>query len=110
MAAQSSRWPWGRIPYRPAAARTGVNAVAYAAKLADGRTSVIVLNKDADKDLELTLEFGSRSGSIETETMGAPALDSRETHIVRSEVAARLRGGKHTLSVPRATGMRLTLV
>ena len=38
-----------------------VNAVAYAAQLANGRTSVLVLNKDADKDLDLTLDFGSRS-------------------------------------------------
>jgi hypothetical protein len=88
----------------------GVNAVAYAAQLADGRASVIVLNKDAEKDLDLTLNFGSRSGSVLTETMHAPALESRETQIVRSAVSARLRGGKHTLAVPHATAMRLTLV
>jgi hypothetical protein len=88
----------------------GVNAVAYAAQLADGHTSVTVLNKDAEKDLDLTLDFGSRTGSVQTETMHAPALDSRETHIVRSATAARLRGGKHTLSVPRATATRLTII
>ncbi|MGP8250782.1 MAG: hypothetical protein ACLQHF_02045 [Terracidiphilus sp.] len=87
-----------------------VNAVAYAAQLTNGHASVIVLNKDAGKDLELTLDFGSRSGAVETETMHAPALESRETQIVRSSVAARLRGGKHTLTVPRATAMRLTLI
>jgi hypothetical protein len=91
-------------------AAAGVNAVAYAAQLADGRTSVMVLNKDADKDLDLTLDFGSRSGAVETATMRAPALDSRETHIVRSAVAARLRGGKHTLTVPHGSGLRVTLV
>jgi hypothetical protein len=88
----------------------GVNAVAYAAKLADGHESVIVLNKDAEKDLDLTFDFGSRSGAVNTETMHAPALESRETHIERSAVAARLRGGKHTLTVPRATAKRLTLI
>jgi hypothetical protein len=88
----------------------GVNAVAYAAQLANGHASVIVLNKDAEKDLDLALDFGSRSGAVITENMRAPALDSRETHIVRSSVAARLRGGKHTLTIPRATAIRLTLV
>jgi hypothetical protein len=88
----------------------GVNAVAYGAQLADGHTSVIVLNKDAEKDLDLALDFGSRSGAVITETMHAPALESRETHIVRSTTAARLRDGKHMLTVPRATAIRLTLV
>ncbi len=87
-----------------------VNAVAYAAQLADGHPSVIVLNKDAEQDLELTLDFGSRSGAIQTETMHASALDSRATHIDRTAVAARLRQGKHTLTVPRATAMRLTII
>jgi hypothetical protein len=88
----------------------GVDAVAYAAQLADGRASIIVLNKDAEKDLDLTLDFGSRSGAVLTETLHAPALESRETHIERSAVSERLRGGKHTLAVPHATAMRLTLV
>ena len=88
----------------------GVNAAAYAAELAEGRTSIIVLNKDAEKDLELTLDFGSRSGSLHTETMEAPALSSRETHLVSVPNAQALRGGKSTLTVPRATAIRLTLV
>jgi len=88
----------------------GVNAVAYAAELADGHTSLIVLNKDAEKDLDLTLDFGSRSGAVQTENMRAPALESRETHIISSNVAERLRGGKHTLTVPHASALRLTLV
>jgi hypothetical protein len=88
----------------------GVNAVAYAAQLADGRTSVIVLNKDAEKDLDLTFDFGPQSGAVQTENMRAPALESRETHIVSSKLAERLRGGKHTLTVPRATATRLTLI
>ncbi len=88
----------------------GVNAVAYAAELAEGRASVIVLNKDAEKDLDLTLDFGSRSASLHAETMAAPALDSRETHIVSIPTAKALRNGKSTLTVPHATAMRLTLV
>ena len=44
----------------------GVDATAYAAKLPGGQTSVVILNKDAEKDLVLSLEFGSgKSGKVE---------------------------------------------
>ena len=89
----------------------GVDATAYAAKLPNGRTSVIVLNKDADKDLALTLDFGAgKTGAAETEALRAPALDSRQAHIVRTGVAARLKDGKHTVTVARASGLRITVV
>jgi hypothetical protein len=38
----------------------GVNATAYVAKLPNGQTSVIILNKDAIADVELELDFGTR--------------------------------------------------
>src|SRR6202041_517834 len=57
---------------------TGVNATAYAAKLQGGEIAVVILNKDAERDLELTLDFGSnRSGPVEVATLHAPARDSR---------------------------------
>lgn len=88
----------------------GVNAVGFGAKLSDGRTSVVVLNKDAEKDLELTLDFGSRSGRVELTALSAPALDSREALIALSQLPVpRLRAGKCTITVPHASGMRLTL-
>jgi hypothetical protein len=88
----------------------GVDATAYAANLADDRTSVIVLNKDSEKDLVLTLDFGSgRAGSVETETLHAPALESREAHITPSAKSGPLKRGKYTVVVPHATGLRLTL-
>ena len=89
----------------------GVNAAAYAGQLADGKTSVIVLNKDAEKDLDLALDFGSRSGRLELTALNASALGSREAHIAPSQAPApRLRGGKCTITVPRSSGMRLTLI
>jgi len=88
----------------------GVDATAYAAKLANGHTSVIVINKDAEKDLELTLDFGAgKSGSVATESLSAPALDSRLARIAASSKPAALKQGKVTVSVPRASGLRLTL-
>jgi len=90
---------------------SGVNAVGFGAQLADGHTSVIVLNKDAEKDLDLTLEFGGRGGRLEMSALSAPALDSRSAQIARAQHSAtRLRGGKCTVRVPHATGMRFTLI
>lgn len=89
---------------------TGVDATAYAGKLENGQTSIIILNKDADKSLDLTLDFGSRSGEIEIETLRAPALDSREAQITRSGKHGRVRQGKYSIEVPHATGMRATLI
>jgi len=88
----------------------GVNATAYAAKLPGGRTSVIILNKDAIADLEVEIDFGRGvSGAVETEKLHAPALDSREAHITKSTKTDSLRQGRCSVTVPHATGLRLTL-
>ncbi len=88
----------------------GVNATAYAAKMPDGRTSVIILNKDGGQDLDLTLDFGSKArGEAETEILHASALDSRETQITRLSKAERLENGRIVVSIPHATGMRVTM-
>jgi hypothetical protein len=90
---------------------SGVNATAYAAKFANGKRSVIVLNKDAEKDLALTLDFGSgATGAVESDFLRAPSLDSREAHIVRAPQVIHLDHGRSDVIVPHASGMRLTLV
>jgi hypothetical protein len=89
---------------------TGVNATAYAAKLPGGHTSVIILNKDAAADLEVELDFGrDASGVVQTETLHAPGLDSREAHITTSTKAEPLKQGKCSVTVPHASGVRVTL-
>jgi hypothetical protein len=100
----------------------GVNATAYAAKWPtnvtpeDRRamfagTSVIILNKDAAVDLEVELDFGAgRSEIAETETLHAPALDSREAHITGSTKTASLKQGKCSVTVPHASGLRVTVI
>ncbi|HEY1213215.1 MAG TPA: hypothetical protein VGE93_06250 [Bryobacteraceae bacterium] len=88
----------------------GVDATAYAAKLPSGHVAVVVLNKDAERDIELKLDVGTRrTGAVETEQLHAPALDSRETHITRSPKSGRLQDGKYSVTVPHATGLCLTL-
>jgi hypothetical protein len=89
---------------------TGVNATAYAAKLPDGHTSVIILNKDAAADLEVELDFGrDASGVVQTETLHAPGLDSREAHITTSMKADSLKQGKCSIAVSHATAVRVTV-
>jgi len=90
---------------------TGVNATAYAAKLPGGHASVIILNKDAAADLEVKLDFGrDASGVVQTETLHAPALDSREAHITTATKTDSLKQGKCSVTVPRATGLRVTRI
>jgi hypothetical protein len=89
----------------------GVNATAYAAKMPGGQTSVIILNKDAVADVEVELDFGGGiSGAIESETLHAPALDSREAQITKSTKTDSLKQGKCSVTVPRATGLRVTAI
>jgi hypothetical protein len=88
----------------------GADATAYAVELPDGRRSVIILNKDAEKDLDLTLDFGrGADGAVVTETLRAPALDSRSARITRSSERGHLQEGKVAATVPHATGIRLTI-
>jgi len=89
----------------------GVNASAYAAKLARGQTSVIVLNKDTLNDLAVNLDFGAaKSSSVEIEKLHAPSVESREAHITRSSAPGHLKNGKIDVQVPHASGLRLTVV
>jgi hypothetical protein len=89
----------------------GVNGTAYAAKLPGGKTSVIILNKDAAVDLEVELDFGQgMSGAVESETLHSPALDSREAQLTTSTKTDPLKQGKCPVVVPHATGLRLTVV
>jgi len=89
---------------------TGVDATAYAARLPDGAISVVVLNKDQERDLDLTLDFGTdRSRAVEMELLRAPALDARETHITREPNLGALKHGRHAAIVPHSSGMRVTV-
>lgn len=88
-----------------------INATAYAAKLGNGETAVVVLNKDAEHDLALRLDFGAgKNGTGKIETLTAPSLESREARIVKSAKPERLKNGKVTVFIPRASGLRITVI
>jgi hypothetical protein len=87
----------------------GVNATAYAAELPGGKRSVIILNKDLEKDLTMSIDFGKgNNATLEKEKLEAPAIDSREarfTEPVRSRLA---ESGRCELVVPHASAVRIT--
>ena len=89
---------------------SSVNATAFAARLPDGKLSLIVLNKDAEKDLALTVDFGAHASSTaHLETLTSEALNSRKAHLLASAYTVPVRAGKATLTVPHASALRLTL-
>ncbi len=99
-----------RVNFSAQLQATGVNATAYAARLESGHTSIIVLNKDAETDLELSLDFGAeRAGEVRSEMLLAPALDSRVAEIRSQEKSGLPKSGTYRLTVPCASGVRLTL-
>jgi hypothetical protein len=88
----------------------GVNATGYAVKLASGAISVIILNKDLEKDVSVTLTLaGSDKRSVRTEILRAPAIDSREAQIMHANHIAHLKDGRCTVAVPHASGLRVTI-
>lgn len=88
----------------------GVDATAYAAELPGGKRSVIILNKDLDKDLEVTIDFGKgKTGGVAVEKLEAPAIDSRETRISQPTSSRVGSSGRYQVTVPHASGVRITL-
>ncbi len=89
---------------------SGVDGTAYAAKLPDGAMTVLILNKDAVRDLDLTLDFRTgKSATVEMETLHAPEIDAREAHITREPRHSALKQGRFGVTVPHASGMRVTV-
>jgi len=89
---------------------SGVDGTAYAAKLPGRAMTVVILNKDAARDLDLTLDFGAgKSGTVETETLHAPEMDAREAHITREPRHGALKEGRFAVTVPHASGLRVTV-
>jgi len=79
-------------------------------RLPGEHTSVIILNKDAAADLEVELDFGRDARAVvQTETLHALGLDSRDAHITTSTKTDSLKQGKYSVTVPHATGLRVTL-
>lgn len=88
----------------------GVDATGYAAVLPNGRTAVVLLNKDAAQDLEVSIDFGKqKTGSVTIEKLHSTALDSREAQITRVEATGHLQDGKFNVTLPSAAGICLVV-
>ncbi len=84
---------------------TGADATAYAARMPGGETRVIVLNKDAERDVTATVDWGQkRQGRAETRTLRAPSLESREATIAHGE-PVRVSNGRCSLTVAKSSGL-----
>jgi hypothetical protein len=79
-----------------------VNATAYAARQANGKTLVAILNKDATQSLPLTLP----SATI-LEVLSGSALDQPETRLAAKNSAVKLSGG--VITIPAHTAIMLQL-
>ena len=79
-----------------------VNATAYAARQAKGKTLVAILNKDATQPLTLTLPAATI-----LEVLSGPALDQPETHLTPTNSAVKLSGT--TITIPAHTAVMLQL-
>jgi len=89
---------------------TGVEGTAYAARLPGNTTTVMILNKDAVRDQELTFDFAeANSRTVETETPHAPEMDAREAHFALEPRHGALKLGRSAVMVPHASGRRGTV-
>lgn len=86
----------------------GVDATAYAAEMPDGKRSVILLNKDLNKDLEISLSIGKR-GAVHVEALQSPSIESREARIAPGPSAKFGTDGRISISLPHASGVRVTV-
>jgi hypothetical protein len=83
-----------------------VNAAAYAARRADNKVIIAILNKDATQDLTLT----TPAAEI-LETLSGPALDQPETHLTasgKSIKTAKAAEGQ-TITIPAHTAVMLQM-
>ena len=79
-----------------------VNATAYAARQANGKTLVTILNKDATQALTLTIPAAQI-----IEVLSGPALDQPETHLSSTNPSVKLAGT--TITIPAHTAVMLQL-
>jgi hypothetical protein len=87
---------------------SGVNATAYAAEMPDGKRSIVVLNKDVEKDLEVAVDFAKFTGvHAEVEVLRAPSIDSREASI--APATQPKSNGRWYFTIPHASGLRVTV-
>ena len=89
---------------------SGVDATGFAARMPNGELSVIVLNKDADRDVTVTIDFGEeKSAAATVEKLSSDALSSREARIAMETKPVEVKGGRTIVTVARSSGMRITL-
>jgi hypothetical protein len=82
-----------------------VNATAHAARRADGKILLAILNKDESKPLSIALPHG-----MLTHVLTAPAITAQEAHLLEGAAAAAVVSmSGSTATIPKATGAMFLL-
>jgi hypothetical protein len=98
-----------KIDFNSILQAAGIDATAYAAELPGGKRSIIILNKDLEKDLDLTLDFGpATNATIEKQKLEATYIDSREAKFTEPFKSNLAESGRYLLLVPHASAVRIT--
>ncbi len=80
-----------------------VNATAYAARQANGKTLVAILNKDATQPLAVTIP----AAATILDVLFGPALGQPETRLAAKNSAVKLSGG--VITIPAHTAVMVQL-
>ena len=82
-----------------------VNAIAYAARQADGKRIVAILNKDDTRTVTIKLP-----GAEVLEVLTAPSLDAKQAQLLTgTEAATRVAKTTQSVAVPKHTAVVVTL-
>ena len=86
----------------------GINATAYAAKMPTGHTLIAIINKDATRDLALTI---NARAILATETLTAPALDAHSATLAHQPVSHLMRSAAEPIpiTIPHASAKLITI-
>jgi hypothetical protein len=85
-----------------------VNATAYACHNSDGRLAIAIINKDLERDLQLTLSGGVFTNPSREMTLRAPSVDSR-TVVTLGGKGLSTDGIWHGAYTPGTPGRELTI-
>jgi hypothetical protein len=88
--------------------RLGLNASGYAVQMPGGSISIVILNKEASRDFNLSLTLQGRGKTkVQTVTLQADSLESREVKIAQSSRVESLSKDRFTKKIPHASGILL---
>lgn len=88
--------------------RLGLQASGFAVQMPDGSTAMILLNKEAKRDIDLSIKWmPERSAKVTARTLQAESFESRSVHLSEVRTLPSLRGDRYQITVSRSSGLLL---